>query len=675
MSKCLKCGHEISEEAKFCRYCGHAVAGKGAPAVEKTCPQCLKKVPATAKFCRYCGSQFAGDNVAVTPADENVSVNKNYITWHILPGQLAVKIDERDIEGYGNIKGLYIVPGTQAMFFVNGEFVASLDSGKYAFMDLVKNEEPSPKGKSYKVLSFLRNVAEHIRNGISALFGRNGSSSGEKIFYSIVLIKGTDFPLLFTLNDVTTANIHSEIGLHILCRLNDFNAFYRDQLVDKKFVSLESFANYLVPVVKVILNQALSAVSPQEIQNRPELYDIILNAIRERFQSIYPYISVTQVISLAASQTDLENIRHLKEELYIAEQELEQKQLREDFLNKMQNADYSNALRSARSKVDFQALMDEIDESGMLNEEKKAQFVLMLQSERLLREARTETDTQNAIDGLLKSRLLSAEEVETLQREIAHRADMQDVSDEAAIAMATLRNAAALDREKLEWELETGNKRFRNELERQRLSDEYADERRNADLQFQDRAMASKMELLKQAQALREQREEAQHRREMETRKLDRETELEHHRITATMSFEQIMASNPDITPEAAAALAKKYEAEAMAAQNDRTAELVKQHDEDLKNILAQQMTLTRDIVAAQGRANADAVAEKQRELDRVHADAEHHQDRMLSGMQTTVEAVSGMGRPQGAPCFCPNCGRKNSFGAKKCEHCGSDIE
>ena len=95
-------------------------------------------------------------------------------------------------------------------------------------------------------------------------------------------------------------------------------------------------------------------------------------------------------------------------------------------------------------------------------------------------------------------------------------------------------------------------------------------------------------------------------------------TEIEKRRIQATMSFEQIMASNPDISPEAAAALAKKFEAEAaaaqnsqMAAQNDRTIELMRQHDEDLKAILSQQMNLTRDIVSAQTMASAATLENK----------------------------------------------------------------
>ncbi len=673
---CPNCLKKVPKVAKFCRYCGQVLeAPDKAAEKEKICPNCLKKIPKEAKFCRFCGNQFEDYNVAVTAADENININKNYITWHILRGQLAVKIDERDIEGYGNVKGLYVAPGTQAMFFVNGKYVASLESGKYAFKDLTKTDNSTPEKKGNAVIRFLRNVAGHIKNGIQALFGhRNTDEHGEKIFYSIVLVKGTDFPLLFTMNEVTTANVRSEVGLHILCKLNDLNAFYNDHLVDKKFVSLESFANQLIPVVKGVLNLSLSKVSPQDIENNAELSDNVLKSLRERFQAVYPYITVTQIINLTATHEDLEKVRGLKEELYIAEQELEQRQLREDFLNKMQNADYNNELRSARSKVDFQALMDKIDEDGLLNEDKKAQFVLMLSAERALREARTQIETDNAVDDLVKSKMLSQEEVDALKRAIDQRARMAELNDAQVIAMATMQNSEALDREALKWEIEIGNKRFQNQLERQRLQAEYSDTRRNADLEFQNRQMASKMDVLRQAQALREERENAQHQREMEAKKLDHDAELEHHRINATMSFEQIMASNPNISPDAAAALAKKFEAEALAAQNDKTAELVRQHDEDLKNILAQQMNLTRDIVAAQNQANANAVAEKQRELDRVHSDSERHQDRMLSGMETTVTAVS-QAKPHVEVVFCPNCGKKNVGTAKVCDGCGSSLQ
>ncbi len=709
--KCLHCGNEINDSAKFCRFCGNAVTTKpqeSQPVAngEKTCPNCSKSVPEHVKFCRFCGTAFASAasapeadpvNVPKTAEDLSVQVERNFVTWNILPGQLAVKIDERDIMGYGNIRGLYIAPGTKALFFVNGKHAATLESGKYQFRDFIHDDEAKeaykPQRRHNMVENFVRNIAGYISNGVQTLLDRRTNirdEEGERVFYTVVLIRGVNFPLLFTFDKITTANIRSEVGLHIRCKITDVDLFFENNLVDQKFVGYESFSESMAPIVQGVLNQTLSAYSPQQIPNNLVVYDRVLEGLRQRISVNYAYFIIDEIVTLSATQEDLENVRRLKEELYIAEQELEQAQLREDFLNKMQNAQYSNELRSARSQVDFEALMDKIDEDHLLNEDKKAQFVLMLQSERALREARTMVEQQNAVDGLVRSRMLSNEEVDILERNIEHRADMAELSNVQAIAMATLQNAIEIDRETLKWEMEIGNKRFENEMNLQKKRDEYSDTRRNVDLDFQNRQMESKLERLRQAQEIREQREQAQHNREMESRRLDHEAALEHQKITATMSFEQIMASNPDISPAAAEALAKKFEAQAAMAQQDRTAELYRQHDEDLKAILAQQMNLTRDVINAQNQTNARMLSDKQNELNRVHEDAEHHQDRMLSGMNTTVNAVATprfasapipmtpVMQPVaigGVPCFCSNCGKKNPPNTVTCQSCGGKID
>jgi len=358
--------------------------------------------------------------------------------------------------------------------------------------------------------------------------------------------------------------------------------------------------------------------------------------------------------------------------------ELEHLQERNDFLNRLQSVEHSMELSMAREHVDFEALVDKINEDHLVNQDRHAQFVEMLEAQAELRQARTETDKMVAFNKLAQTQLLSQEELYALQTSIVHRAEMTDAANAHELAMATIQNRIEHDKEALRWEVEIGNKVAENEIERKRMAARFEDERRDADFEFEKRKIDNKMDLLRQAQALRMEREQAKHEQEMEAKRLQAETELEHHKINATMSFEQIMASNPDISPEAAAALAKKFEAEAMAAQNDKTAELTRQHSEDLKAILMQQMNLTKDIVAAQSQASAKELASKQAELDRVHQDSERNQDRFLSGMQTTITAVADATK-QPAPIapitvFCPNCGKKHSESAMVCDECGSSL-
>lgn len=52
--KCDKCGKDIPDNAKFCRFCGTEAK---IPVRTKACHSCGKTIYEDAKFCRYCGAQ------------------------------------------------------------------------------------------------------------------------------------------------------------------------------------------------------------------------------------------------------------------------------------------------------------------------------------------------------------------------------------------------------------------------------------------------------------------------------------------------------------------------------------------------------------------------------------------------------------------------------------------
>lgn len=701
--KCASCNNEINDGAKFCKFCGTptSVAPKAINPSEKECPNCHQILPATAKFCKFCGEKIAADFNAIekapqndnpagnaaSPQEMNVSVKENYVTWHVLPSQLAVKLDESDIAAYKTVKGVYITPGTKALFFANGRYVTELGSGTYAFKDIDPAHDAPPPAPNIKptVWNFLKGIANHIANGISALFGghriQHTDAIGNRVFYTVVLVRGAEFPLAFDFENVMTKNIRSHVGLHMICKLTNLNDFFEAQLVDKKMVSLDQIANderyNLKYVVRNIVSKALSAYVPYEVINNMDLMAQITEELNTALSAIFPYIKVSNIINLTADREELEKILRMQEELYVANLELEQLQLRNNYLNRLQSVEHEHELNMAREQVDFEALMDKIDEDHLLNEDKKRAFVEMLMAQAELRSARTESETMVALNKLEQTNLLSIEEVEALKMDVMQRLNMKQVANEHAIIMATIQNSILLEEEKLKWD----NKLFDTELQRARMQAQFADERRDADFEFEKKKTANKMDLLRQAQEIREQREQATHQRQMELKKLENEAELEHYKVTATMSFEQIMASNPNISPDAAAALAKKFEAEAAMAQNDKTIDLVKQHEEDLKQILSMQMQMTNNIIDSQNQMRDRELANKQAELDRVHADSEKNQDRFLSGMQTATSSVADaikgspmMNMGQTTVSFCPNCGQKSAPGTMVCEKCGSTI-
>ena len=138
--KCVSCNKEIKDNAKFCSQCGAAQTQSNTPDT-KTCPKCGATIVATANFCKFCGSQLSAnieqtqntsDNINAQNKDANVANNdinvlmtNRHITWKILPGQLAVKIDEQEMASYNPINGVNASMPTNDNTM--GEFLDKID--------------------------------------------------------------------------------------------------------------------------------------------------------------------------------------------------------------------------------------------------------------------------------------------------------------------------------------------------------------------------------------------------------------------------------------------------------------------------------------------------------------------------------------------------------------------
>ena len=812
--KCPKCNRELKAGAKFCGGCGNKIVLSPPPQESfLACPNCNNPLSPVAKYCTKCGTQLKATQTAeatanvVTPdnsknAPEITPVN-SYIHWNILQGQLAVKLDEKDIASYGKtVKGIDIQEGIKALLFIQGKLVGELASGRYQFKDWQEDNRGIIKRGLDSIRSFFvglwdKNKAEAIQN-----------MSSDTPF-SFVLIRTNEFPLIYNLSDVHTASVSCDIGLHLLCRISNINEFYMNNLLDQKFVGFEKIASKLKLAIKTQLDYAFTSINPEQVRYSQEISDLLLQKLQPVISEIYPYVKLTRILNVSAQNEDLENFRRMSEELYVAERELVELTKRNDFLNRFQNAqneqeiirlksDYahentvtdinyaqeeysalkdnqhSEAMQSiensheltelkmattqdiekSRVEAEYPAVKEKIYEEMELTEDERAKFDLMLSAQRKLREAKSDEEIAAAMHEFRKSGMFREQEIQTLQQQIAHDAKLRELNDAQVLAMATMQNQMALDQQKLDWEIQIGNKRIQNQFDRQRIEDAYNDERRDKEYAFSDQRrekdaafedsrrrsamemdrqeQENQLDMLKKAQAMRLERENAEHQREMEaveaarrheleTQRLAQEAEQakldaanEEKRIYAGMTFEQIMAANPNLTPQAAQALAKKYEAEAESAkaqaaiaQNDKTAQMAIDQQNQMMAFMQQQMAMMKDISMAG--INAGAVHQqamldaKQAELDRTRSDSSANSDRFVDGMKTTIQAVGNMNRPivsqpqmmmqpqpqQMAPMpqmptqpaaepkqvkRCPNCNSENSLGEAFCLECGESL-
>lgn len=814
MKICPNCNAEVKDTAKFCGKCRYqfpmdAAAPAETAATPATCPSCGKPLTPGQKFCRSCGAK-----IEVVPVESDIPAQTRndfssiggYIHWNVLPGQIAVKIDENDIAAYGRVKGVSIQDGVTALFFVQGRLIAELEAGSYSFKDFgvedfaparsVRKSEETKEEKAEKKKGFfgrfINAIVEHLpgkRRERAAAAGLTQRIPANIPPVSVVLVRTTEFPLMFNFKDVSTANIRSEVGVHFLCKINDINAFYANQLVDKKSVVYKTISDTLEAAIANIINVNLSTVSPDQIDANGPLQEQLLAQTSEAISKIYEYISVSKIISLSSKNDALESIRNKREELYVSELELAELQRRNDFLNRLQDVENNQLLTNARTQVEFEAAMEEIDEQHEMNKDEREKFRMMLETQKKLREAKNDDEIAAALLEFKKNGLLRDQELDNLEHLIKQNTALRDMNDaqilslaaiqnEQSINLTNLRNRQELDREtvigdteidklKLQREVEVGNARIENELKRQRMQDEYSDGRFDTDLdqearkrrlenQLDDEEMESQMRRLREAQALRQEREAFEHnqaeatldnahRREQESLAAARSFELDKEKQSfshdeamaekyATMSVEQIMATNPNLTEAAAQAMQAKYAAEAEArkaeaeanaamAQNGKIEEMYKMmmsktEADSAKNqdLMMQMMNMMNQnnqantastnantqqmmqmfaamaqtgMTAAAGATSAANAAKLQGQEDLANAfkqmseqnraDSNTDKDRFLAGMQTTINAVGGAMNPH-APAPAParngsNTGRSGRKDLTECPHCGAPLE
>ena len=658
------------------------------------CSKCGSPITPGKKFCGKCGSPVSADSQAAAKAgkgqDENdLTVSSGFIHWNILPGQIALKIDEADIAHYNNVQGFVVQDGLKAVFFADGVLAGELGAGKYPFKDLGVTEVQGVKRFFLRIAAFFSEKTRAALQSATTL--------------SLILMREGEFPLIFVEKDISTKALRSDVALHVTSKISNIIQFYKNQLLDQKFVSVEKLSSSLETAVRTLLEEKLSTVEAEEIPSNSKLREELLSQLKTSVSDIYPYISLERIIRLTATNTELDELRRMREELYISEKELVELSKRNDFLNRLNDEKNQQLLHDAQTQSDFTAAMNKIDEQNELTADEKAKFADMLYWQRKLREAQNADEGNAALNKLEQNGLLREEEISTLKADIEQRKNLKNLTDGQALAMLTLQNNIALDQQKLQWEIETGNRRVQNALDRERMQAAYDDERRRAEIALDREEQESQLELLKQAQAIRQEREDAEHKRKMEEEAAARSHEItltqmeqkhqeEMRRMFQNMSAEQIMAANPDITPEAAAALAEKFKSENSAEQ----IALMKEHKDEITRLMGDQqkqqaetmnqmMKMMENMFSAQN-------ARKDAEIDAIRKDANEHQDRMEKVITATSNAAYGAAGKIFAPAakqtvnnnnpsrkdlpqnLCPVCGAELEKGASFCGECGASV-
>lgn len=637
--ECKNCNNPLKPNAKFCGKCGTKTEAASAPAASSngnTCADCGNTLKPNAKFCGKCGKpQQATASTPSTAQQENKT--KGYITWEMQPGQVALRLTENMFSQYSKALGVIIPEGYLAMIMVGGKMQSMMEAGVYKF-----DNKPARQtiGGAQGDDSILARVTGFFSRLLGSRVKKDPATNqkdtqvveqavNKRVPVEIIVCRSSDFSLPFTFKDVPTSTVKVDVGMLISIQVENLLELYKRFLVDKTVLPSETFAKEIIPYLENIVKASMVSMDPASIATHATLKTDMGLKVKDIFQTHFPYIAFNGIVKLETSREELQRLDRLKEEMYLSEQELEQLSRRNEFMNRLNQEQNSAELQNATNTADFNRRLAEINRDELLNQE----------------------------------------EMTNLQRDIQERAQDHEINRTQALEMVVMQHQYDVQSAQIKMEEELGTRLFNLQLDRQRTQDDYADERRQKEMQMDKEEQLGQLDLLKQAQEIRQQREQAEHQRKMDEKIQDQTHEKERLNIYAGMSAEQIMVANPAITKEAANAMAEKFKAEAAAVANDSRAEDAKEQTRMMKEFMEQQMQAVRDMSASNAQAMSSAISSKEREIERTQQMADKNEDRYAGVVREKIKADSGKEQKK-----CKNCGpqpKEETF----CPDCGSRME
>ena len=450
-------------------------------------------------------------------AIDGVDVVRGRAIWSIQPGQIARKISERELEEIEKLKGVIVQEGCQAIIFANGELVATLSAGAYQFFKSVEEEKAAIKAaieKAEKELDEKERKAREQRRqqeptfrelGVVGEIGRAGRWVGRLIFgekkdekkekierrkldYARILSQATQSPILsvyivserhitltfagstesdghlaFMPYKIPTKIVDVNVGVSLQLRINNIHQFATNYLADKNIATTMQFEQMLAPSIENTLRQMLRNLDyqtsglPEPVQNNLKVR--ILQTINEQLFGI----QCERVLQITDSSADFERFRAVERELYCSEQELGFLQRTGEFRNRLATETNKQEIDKATNEEDLRYALQQLNRDQLLHDDEMEQFVLLLNAQKRLREAKSQEEEYEALIDIKKSRLVKDDEMAALEDALTHNKIERDsiteimrIQHQQSVDDARLHAQWALDDQKQDhdWERE-----------------------------------------------------------------------------------------------------------------------------------------------------------------------------------------------------------------------------
>ena len=260
------------------------------------------------------------------------------------------------------------------------------------------------------------------------------------------------------------------VGVEVEMKISNISDFATNYLTDRNSLTTND--------VFKLLNFDIENVIRQELRNQEYTQQgLDANARTSLAQKIQASINrrlygmeCTQILNITDSQDDVfGRFRQVEKEIYCSEKELDYMSRTGEIRNRMEQEQNRQLLNSAQNAADYNQAMLQIDKQGLLTEDERAEFVVMLETQRMVREATTKEEAYEKLMALEGNRLVKEDELEAIRDAIEHdkisRAEITNI-----MRIQSNRNVE-MERQQAEWALDDSRQDHdweREDLERKR---------------------------------------------------------------------------------------------------------------------------------------------------------------------------------------------------------------
>ena len=495
------------------------------------CPKC--GYPVLPKFtkCPHCGeSLIKEDNNTNLPDANDFSIVKGRAIWNVQKGEIAHLIKETELINTDGLKGVIVQEGCTAIVFMNGIITSIMQAGIYSFptkeptpaIKPVVPSEPKAGEKTNDFTGFV-NGASAIGRGIrNFLFGKKKDEkpeqhekrverTKEKInklpdlkTCRIYIVSNRLFNLFFDLQVdeegnydfapfvIATKTVDAKIAVSLQMQVTNMNEFVDNYLTDQQSVSTVLFQQQLRTCIKSTLAQLLRNLDYQQDGLPEPIVNNLKNRIKSACNEQLYGIEVTKVLDITDESEDFNRFRSAEHDLFVNEKELDYLTRSNEFRNRIEQEKNKQEANQAANAESLRQTLQSINKDKLLSEDEMEQFVMMMDSQKRLREAKTKQEEYEALGDMKKSRLVKEEDIAALENVLAQNKVSRDSIVDLMRAQAE--QDLALNKQIAEFKLSDNKKDHdianelkdalhkgklaSTQLDTKRIIDAYQDERR-----------------------------------------------------------------------------------------------------------------------------------------------------------------------------------------------------